>query len=963
MKKLLNIAVALASIATIANTAKAGGDPVGACYTVDTIGLSIDCTPDVTEADCAGLLNGVWDEGHMCNDIDGDGMIDPFITYDQIDPVQFENCGEFTLSGATLFADFFGLRATTNDFVNVDGDTVPCSGAPFAQFSDTDCDTFADGVDQLAPDYFCGLNWHGCWLAQYRSVGSGNGFAEFVNYQLTGSLPGDVPSEAGILNRARWAENGVNSGPISGCPADCNPDMDTADMNGDMVTDGRDIEAWVTACLAEDGIPAGMTIKGDINNDELITIEDDLDGFVSCILNGGCTNTSEPGTPYCYSSIDGANLDVPSRWFVTVNGNGAWNRKPTFSGYGNSQVAASDTGYSNQLKSLSAGGSSLNFNSIPDEDTIFDTVVAYSPVTPITNQGTGYENVTYTDIQYMLVTGRNSTGENIQACTRDSGSGTRNGHNNSVGVDPSWGLGDNLAPLKRNGKGDRARENNETNIGYNTYTANCGGSSIMENAVRHHRLAVGYTGLFGGSRSAADATAGIYEILNVQKDIAGGVNFVRPSVDAVINTDDVENGFSIGGLQSVVTRGDPLQTNPAAPDYMGNRALAAYLGNIAASINSFVASSGASAEFNMPVEQLTVRFVLPQAVTAIPPLTDPTDYSQGNAIGFNAGVSAETAASQVTFVPAFGSVRPNGNVPARNAIGTIDEMARGPFLTAEPAAYSDGSVDGAYRAFDGSLTLGAGTQLGPRMHIQGDFNVNGARDLGDIGLLIDAVADPAAFQANDIATNGIAAGSPINYIVPEILGDFDGNGDLDAEDVRYFADGLAMVAGKLDRKQGFTTVDVEFGGNYFGTALAHGAYDNGDSRADVAGDVVYPGAYPHGADGQIDANDIDYICANIFAAGSVWGGDLNDHAGKDLSCDMTGDCIVNYDDICEIIAILETTPGDLNLDGVLTAADTNIVVGNMGMMNPKWSDGDVDCDGDVDADDLAIANGSVNPCN
>lgn len=959
MKKLLTITAAITSLALAASQSYAGVDPTGACYTVDTAGFTVSCQGDMTESECAALLNGVWDEGHMCNDVDGDGMIDPVITYDEIDPVQFGDCGEFTLSGATLFADFFKLRATSNDFVNVDNDTIPCDGSPFAGFADTNCDTFADGVDQLAPDYFCGSAWHGCWLAQYRSVGSGNGLAEFVNYQLTGALPTDVPAEIGLLNRAKWAENGFLTG-LASCLGDCfAPESDTGDMNGDSFTDGRDINLWITAALTEDGVPAGMNIKGDVDGDELVTIDGDLEGFVACILNGGC-HAEEPGTPVCYTAIDGANLDVPSRWFVTVSGTGLWNKKPTSEGYGNNPTGASDTGYSNRLKSLSAGGDSLNFKPIPDDHTITDSVFASSAVAILANQGTGYENVTYTDLQYMFVTGRNSTGENIQACTRDSGSGTRNACNNSLGIDPSWGMGDNLAPLKRNGNGDRARDTNETNVGYNTYTANCGGSSIMENAVRHHRLGVGYTGLFGGSRAAADAASGIYELLNVQKDIAGGTQYVRPSVEAAINNDNVDTGYTIAGLQSVITRGDPAQTDPMAPDYMSNRALAAYLNNITESVNQFVANSGASPEFNMPVEQLTTQFVLPQAVKALPPLTDPTDYSQGNFIGFNAGVSQATIDSQVTFVPAFGSVRPDGSVPVRNGIGTIDENARGPFEVAEPAAYSDGSIDGAYRAFDGSLTLTGGTRLGERMHIQGDFNVNGMRDLGDIAPLIAAVADPAGFQASDIANNAIPDITPINFIVPEILGDFDGNGDLDKEDVRYFADGLAMVNGKLDRKQGFMEVDVAFGGNYFNTSLAHGTYDNGDSRADVAGDDVYPGAYPHGADGQVSAADIDYICANMFATSTVWGVDLSDHAGKDLSCDVTGDCIVNYDDICEVIAILETTPGDINLDGI--ANDVATVNANIGMVDPRWSDGDVDCDGDIDADDVAIADGTINPC-
>ena len=36
--------------------------------------------------------------------------------------------------------------------------------------------------------------------------------------------------------------------------------------------------------------------------------------------------------------------------------------------------------------------------------------------------------------------------------------------------------------------------------------------------------------------------------------------------------------------------------------------------------------------------------------------------------------------------------------------------------------------------------------------------------------------------------------------IPEIIGDLNGDGNLTKEDLRYFADGLAINAGMLDRK-------------------------------------------------------------------------------------------------------------------------------------------------------------------
>jgi len=946
MKRVCGLA-ALA-VALVASVAKAGVPVDGACYIVSNNGTTVSCYDStnavnfpafvptvgglpVNDVNCAATINGVFDPGATC--YDGDSIV----TYDEIDPAQYGNCGEFTISGATLFRDFFLIPQVFNDFSNVDADTIPCDGSPFSTFTDTDCNGFPDSIDSLAPGYFAGDLWNGCWFGQYRSVGSGNGLAEFVEYQLTGELPMDRPSELGVANGFIWADaTGVLT--PAGLVADCFlPNGDVADLDQNGVTDGRDVDD-IADKITGDQIPVGPTGIGDANGDGFVDLAD-IPTLVDCLLSAGDCAAAEPGTPVCYQTIDGANLDVPSPWFVTIPavnaGDATWSQTPAVDGYGDNPMTASDSNYSNKLKSLSAGGDSLNFGTAGvDEKTVFDTVLAYSPVTTITNQGTGISQLTYTENQYILVTGRLPSGENIQACTRDSGSGTRNAHNNSFGVDPSWGMGDNLAPTN-----DRARSSTQTNVGPDTFTSNCGGSSIMENAVLNKRLAVGYTGLFGGSRSAADAAAGRYEIVDIRNDVAGGINYVRPSVNAVLFNDDVETAFTIGGLQSVVTVGDPTELDPMDPAYMENQAMAAFLRNINDSIANFVSPSGQSPDTFMPVQALVSDFVLPQGVSVVPPLLDPDDYSMPNP---NLVPDVQTAIqfSQTTIVPAFGSVRPFGTVPVRNA---------------NAAGYSDGSTDGRYRNADGSLTLTAGTVLNSRMHIQGDFDVNGQRDWNDIAELVAAVMDPAGWQAADVAAN------PGNFITPEILGDFDGNGDLNAEDVRYFADGLALdpVTRLLDRREGFTQVDMA-AANYFGTSLATGTYDAGDSRGDVAGDQTWAGGPPNGADGMVDNLDIEYVKANFTA---TWGSDLNANLLKDISCDMDGDLDVDINDVCEIVVnILDSQVGDVNLDGAVNSTDFNIINMNMGT-GSTYAEGDVDCDGDVDMDDLEIANGTqASPC-
>ena len=136
------------------------------------------------------------------------------------------------------------------------------------------------------------------------------------------------------------------------------------------------------------------------------------------------------------------------------------------------------------------------------------------PISFIANRGTGIENVTQDELKHLFVTGRLPSGENLVAATRDSGSGTRNGAMSTMGIDPSWGRGDNY--------GAKSGLTSDTNVGPNHRASNLGGSSVMEGAVQNRRLALGYTGLFGGSRSAADAASGKYEIVNLKKDGASG---------------------------------------------------------------------------------------------------------------------------------------------------------------------------------------------------------------------------------------------------------------------------------------------------------------------------------------------------------------------------------------------------------------------------------------------------------
>lgn len=695
------------------------------------------------------------------------------------------------------------------------------------------------------------------------------------------------------------------------------------------------------------------------------------------IVPTGCGMDWPSGTPYAPSRVDMAVLDVPVRWFVTQSGTPAWSLNPGAPGYGSCPTLSWDTGYKNTLKSLEREDPndpnstiSMNINvESPDRGTIFDTQIAWVPISIISNRGADLENVKVSELRYLFLTGRMPSGENLLAATRDSGSGTRNGGMNSLGIDPSWARGDNLGSKNKNA--DRTR------LGPNHQATNNGGSSIMEAAVQRRQLAVGYTGLMGGSRSAADARAGKYEITNIMFDDRGGSVYVRPSIDNILDNLDPDNAWQIGGPETFATRGNPAVTgdpNYPSDTWMDPPAGADYINNIVESILGFEDPNDPNgidpeSQYNMPGEFLATTFVLLGGVDALPDPADPTAFAANTDL--NQALQDYIREFNELDVPAYGTRTGAGKVPNREPYpcwewdysDPNDPVCITPF---EEQVYSDGSANGNYYNYftddpndphGGSIA--GDSDLNVRNKISGDFNGDGARDFDDICAMMDAICDPGAYATN--AMYNTTAGDPV---VPEILGDFNGDGNFDALDVRYFADGLAIdpVTDVLRRKDAFVAVDdfwftLMGEVNYFGTQLTGECkpYVPGDSRGDIAGNATTPGAAPLGADGIIDGTDIHYVYANF----GDWS-NIDDAVNMDLSADLTGDLIVDETDVAELVSvILGTAPGDLDWNCDVDLSDLAALLGNYGQTGElSYEDGDLDGNGTVDLSDLAALLGS-----
>ena len=797
----------------------------------------------------------------------------------------YGNRNQVNITGATLFANFFAAPAGTNDYLGVDQGLNYADSTGSALYTDGDFFRLYDPFNANLPDQLAFTDW--------TSVDPNN----------------------------RWVvqSRGVGSG-----------------------TGLKELDLFYNSAPPGPGDPTFVlpNDKSYINRTQW--------GF-----SGGLMGPGDPAKPggcvVVPPRIDMAVMDVPTRWLVMagVDASADWQAHPldAANGYGRCPLTSWDTAQSNKLKSLT----NLNLNSTANALTIVDTQVAWVPIAFIANQGTGLQNVTQNDLEYLYLTGRMPGGENLYACTRDSGSGTRNAAMNSIAVDPSWGRGDNMGTKNSNG--------NVSYVGPIHQSSNLDGTSVMANAVTSQRLAVGYVGLTTANTQTGAANAA-YQILNLKK--TGGTQYVRPSRENTVDNSGIDTGWQVGGNETFATVGSPDPNAAFVMPY--NRYARDYLWNIEKSIAEFIAPAGADDLNNMPGQYLARNWSLAAALTAIP---DDVNHNPSVFVAnpnYNANVNAYYKANG-PITPAW--VDGPGKVPTR-VVGPL---------------YSDGTTGSYYLASDGTHLTNGGN-LNARNQIMGDFDSDGKRDIGDIHNMMVAFSNPRGFELG-------------SGVCPEIIGDFTADGNFTADDIRYFADGLAVVdpvSRQVNRSVGFALVDQSWtaalaaldcnhptAGNFFNTTLAHGAYQAGSgwSKADIATHTwrtTNPQiGYAPSTDGTIDACDIDYLYyimrsglkakafgqtlaanCNAWQSSMRWS-NLDDAVWMDLSCDLNGDGVVDIQDVRVIVqTIFGTHFGDVNLDGVVNAADIAVINAHLGQQG-GWAQGDMDGDGWVTECDLDIA--------
>ncbi|MBS0187599.1 MAG: hypothetical protein JSS51_05990 [Planctomycetes bacterium] len=815
-----------------------------------------------------------------------------------------------TLSGATLLENFVKSRGSTNDFIDVNKDGLSGPSGDIQQLAPT----AAGGT--VAPFPVSQV-----WAVQYSGVGSVRGVNELVN---AGNPVFSVFSTAGASTAAS-----VGS-PFTGLSS---ANASFAYYNSIRFWNGSAYSGG--AQFGNTSNPRGFPVVADTST---------LDAIWAA------PNTVTPGAGV---RIDIAPCDVPGRWAQQIPGTSSPFAKPGTAGYGatsrpsvNPQGTSTNAAFASTLPTLA--GAVFYDPSNPPAPTatnvLFDQPLAWAPIAPVTNLGTGYQEIKVTELQHLFVTGRLPSGENLIAITRDVGSGTRNGFSNTIGIDPSATNGDNVGG---NG-GTQSNAAAEQILGSNYRANNKGGNGQVETTLTNTRLGVGYVGPERGAASQQGwLSNGVLELLAVQNDNIGGTVYSRPNIDAVLDNDS--DGFVIGGPAQFITRGTPLAESVADGGTganlpkMFNPDAAAYLNNIRQSVAAFVAVPGGTDSDFMPGEVLAFNFILNEGLDNAHSPTNPTTLAPTP--GFSSSLQTYLRNNNVlgaSYYYAFNTTT-NGRVPTR-ATGVV---------------YSDGIANGtSYKDQAGNI-VAYNSNLTTRNKIAGDFNGNGARDLGDIAEMLKA------FRQRSGGPAWVAPGVSGTDAVIEILGDFQGDGNFNTADVRYFADGLLIAGGKLRRDTAFSEVDSRWNSltgssNFFGTTLATAGggatYSTGASRADIAGSGgIARGWAPVGADGVINAKDIDYVYQQFnnpaFSGSAAWS-DLTKAANFDLSADMTGDLIVNQADVDYVVlTALGTTFGDVNLDRRTDINDFNIWAANYNsgsLVSPAgWAKGDVSGNGKV----------------
>lgn len=444
-----------------------------------------------------------------------------------------------------------------------------------------------------------------------------------------------------------------------------------------------------------------------------------------------------------------------------------------------------------------------------------NVVVGNTAMLLAANPGTGLERLTKSDAQWLQTTGRLANGADFNVAARDLNSGTRVSTANNTGVDPSFAVGEND---EGNGQSLLAGfdAKNQASIGPALRFSNkTSGGSQLRPTIQNNRMSLGTLSLSDG-RSSTLANTGSSP-LRALDYAADGVNFVRCSATSITgggtgSGNNTDPAYALWTNQTFVTVKAPTAA------YAGNTvaqwsALAGKTVSVAATPiaqPTYTAGPAIKGD-NTGNDVVDFQNNITSAVATFPP---PTVANPADALLSNGFILPQMMAQYKQFDGDTTVDRTGYSASLRTALlgsGYATNFNVGDPTTVTKgnnAVYGNGAGSN-LGAFSGDAIPITDLGAGKGNWLFGNFNQNGIRDFSAIKQALPAVRALTATGNNGVTgiagsnstavTTGVTALDTMNTgSTPAtrgdliVLGDYNGDGKFDGQDVFTMAHGAAL---------------------------------------------------------------------------------------------------------------------------------------------------------------------------
>ena len=454
---------------------------------------------------------------------------------------------------------------------------------------------------------------------------------------------------------------------------------------------------------------------------------------------------------------------------------------------------------------------------------------AVTAVTYSANPGTGLHEIQGEDAKWLQATGRLANGANFNVVSRANDAGQRTVPAVSVGLDPSWAVGEN----DDGNSSGTAAQNTQKSVGAGfRYSGKTSGTDARA-AIAQSRLAVGALSIAEARGAGSTAPIRVLDVDFVNANATGNAaDYKRVTYDNIINF--TYKGVLISHINTVKAANVPLLTsyrsifqvtngrqptateeqtwwNNLSSDQTGIKG--DQFGNVKSYINNITGSLGTAASGIVAASASNPADALFAAGYTTPGLLNFKREVDGGPLTPNT-LNAAQIGVQNDIRSNYGNLFTADNTSGSN----IQTRGSGAYYTAlnvNAALLNGTTTDLLITTKDASgNSVGNGTDTPKGNWLFGNFNQDGRRDFASVkesvnaALSLNAVDRVTASGVNSIYT--VDGGVTNNTVVPSltgtpgwsstantkadlvILGDFNTDGRFDGKDVDLLARGASL---------------------------------------------------------------------------------------------------------------------------------------------------------------------------